>query len=679
MIVMGLMSGTSADGVDAVLVKILGAPPTLQWTILGHTHVAYPPELRSEIFACFRPETSGVDRLCQLNFALGRLLAEAALQAAAEAGLSPNQIDLIGSHGQTVWHNPGQPEPSTLQIGEPAVIAERTGIPVISSFRSRDMAAGGQGAPLVSYVDTLLFSHPERTRAAQNIGGISNATYLPAPGAPGQAFAFDIGPGNMLMDEIARLVSNGQLTCDVDGKLAASGQVHQALLAELMEDEFLHESPPKTTGRERYGVQFAAQVWQRAQALGLANEDLLATLTAFTAESIAQAYRQFLPHFPEEVIVGGGGVYNPTLMAELARRVAPARVLTTQDFGLGPDAKEAAAFAILAYETFHNRPSNLPAATGASGPVLLGSLTPAPRRLEGSRAAVTEARNPHTTDIDQLSVLEVVERINREDLTVAEAVRQELPAIARAVEGIAARMEAGGRLIYVGAGTSGRLGILDASECLPTYNITPDRIISLIAGGDRAIQAAVENAEDDQQAGQADITGLDVGPLDSVVGIAASGSTAYVLQAMSEAKQRGALVISLACNHPSPIADIADIAIAPVVGPEVITGSTRMKAGTAQKMVLNMISTAVMVRLGKTFSNLMVDVQASNAKLRQRTRQILMEAAQVDEQAASDALTASGGELKTAIVAVLAGISPQEARLRLAETGGRVRQALHGA
>lgn len=676
MIIMGLMSGTSADGVDAVLMKILGTPPALQWKVLGHSHVPYAAALRSEIFACFRPESSSVDRLCVLNFSLGRALADAVLVGIREAGLTPADVDYIGSHGQTVWHNPGEPEPSTLQIGEPAVIAERTGIPVVSNFRTRDMAAGGQGAPLVAYVDTLLFAHQQRTRAAQNIGGIANVTYLPSASAPGTAFAFDTGPGNMLMDEAARLVSNGRLTCDLGGQLAAAGHVHAGLLAELMDDPYLRDLPPKTTGRERYGVQFAAQIWERARSLSLSPEDLLATLTAFTAESIAQAYRQFLPQFPADVIVSGGGAYNPTLMAELRARLAPAVVMTSQDFGLGVDAKEAAAFAMLAYETVHNRPGNLPAATGASHPVILGNLTPVPDKLLNIGEGMTEMRNPATEDLDRLETLEMVERFNREDLKVAQAVRLELPAIAQAVEQIAARMETGGRLIYVGAGTSGRLGILDASECPPTFSASPDQVIGLIAGGQRAIQSSVENAEDDEAAGREDITRLKVGEKDSVIGIAASGRTPYVLAAMAEARKQGALVISLACNKPSPMEKLADIVIAPLVGPEVIAGSTRLKAGTAQKMVLNMISTGTMVRLGKTFSNLMVDVQPTNFKLRNRSRKILAQACAISVEAAEAALSANHGNLKSAIVSTLAGISPDQAQQRLAETHGRVRDAL---
>jgi|YNPBryantNP2012_1023418.scaffolds.fasta_scaffold02735_7 anhydro-N-acetylmuramic acid kinase len=404
MIVVGLMSGTSADGTDAAVVELWGAPPALGWRLLKHVAVPHPPELRAEIFAAFRPETGAVDRLCRLNFRLGRAFAEAALAAIAAAGLRPDQVDLIGSHGQTVWHIPAGPDASTLQLGEPAVIAELTGITTISNFRTRDMAAGGQGAPLVPYLDQLLFAHPTLARAVQNIGGIANVTYLPpslppvppnsppfpptlggqggggrGPGGQGEVIAFDTGPGNMLIDYAAGRATAGAWAYDRDGALAAQGRVDEALLAGLMAEPYLKQPPPKTTGRELFGVQFGARVWERAEAAGLAPCDIVATLTAFTARSIAQAYRDFLPRLPDEVIVSGGGARNPMVMAFLRAELPTARVIPSDELGLPADAKEAVAFAVLAYETWHGRPGNLPAATGARRAVVLGSITPGSR------------------------------------------------------------------------------------------------------------------------------------------------------------------------------------------------------------------------------------------------------------------------------------------------------------
>lgn len=377
MIVVGLMSGTSADGTDAAVVRLDGAPPALDWQVLGHTHIEHPAGLREEIFACFRPATGSVDRLCRLNFALGRAFGAAALVAIAEVGLEPSDADLIGSHGQTLWHFPSGCDASTLQLGEPAVIAEMTGLPVVANFRTRDVAAGGQGAPLVAYVDRLLLTHPTRTRAAQNIGGIANVTYLPALARTDQVpFAFDTGPGNMLIDDAAGRASGGVLHFDRDGALAARGRVDEDLLGELLADAYFAQPPPKTTGRERFGEQLGVEIWRRALASGTEVSDVVATVTALTAESIARAYRDFLPEMPDQVIASGGGTRNPTLMAMLRERLPGVDVVTSDLVGLDPEAKEAVAFAVLAYETWHHRPANMPAATGADHPVILGSITP---------------------------------------------------------------------------------------------------------------------------------------------------------------------------------------------------------------------------------------------------------------------------------------------------------------
>ena len=288
----------------------------------------------------------------------------------------------------------------------------------------------------------------------------------------------------------------------------------------------------------------------------------------------------------------------------------------------------------------------------------------------------TEQSNPATAEIDQMSPLEIAQAMNAEDATVAGAVARELPQVARAIEAIAGRLRGGGRLIYMGAGTSGRLGVLDASECPPTFNVSPDLVVGRIAGGPVALTRAAEDSEDSAEAGETDARALGVRTEDAVVGIAASGRTPYVLGAVAYAKQQGALVVGLACNADTPLSRLVDISIAPVVGAEAITGSTRLKAGTAQKMVLNMLSTGTMVLLGKTFGNLMVDVQATNAKLRRRAVEIVSRVTGRNATAAAALLHECDGEVKTAIVVGRAGVTPERARERLAENRGVLRATL---
>ena len=293
-------------------------------------------------------------------------------------------------------------------------------------------------------------------------------------------------------------------------------------------------------------------------------------------------------------------------------------------------------------------------------------------------ALETEKRNPATDAIDRMSALEIARAMNAEDATVAGAVGRELPQIAAAIEGITARLRQGGRLVYMGAGTSGRLGVLDASECPPTFSTPPELVVGWIAGGPEALTRSIEGAEDSTEAGRADAEQRGITGADVLVGIAASGRTPYVLGAVAYAKEQGALTVGLACNSGTPLAKAVDIMIAPVVGPEVIGGSTRLKAGTAQKMVLNMLSTGTMILLGKTYGNLMVDVQPTNGKLRRRAVAIVAQATGLTDMEAETLLRASHDEVKTAIVAALADVTPAAARARLASSGGVVRAAFEG-
>ena len=296
--------------------------------------------------------------------------------------------------------------------------------------------------------------------------------------------------------------------------------------------------------------------------------------------------------------------------------------------------------------------------------------------LQQLNQLITEQRNPNSMQLDSLSAQELVALINREDQQVALAVEKCLPQIASAVEKIVAAFERGGRLVYVGAGTSGRLGVLDASECPPTYGVKPEMVVGLIAGGDHALRHPIEGAEDNVQQGQADLEEIDFSARDVLVGIAASGRTPYVLGALNYAKQLGATTVSIASNPKSKMAEVADIAIETVVGPEVLTGSSRMKSGTAQKLVLNMLTTASMVLIGKCYQNLMVDVQASNEKLKARALKIVMEATECDNEAAANVLAKANGQVKLAILMQLSGLDALEAQSLLDKSNGKLRQAL---
>lgn len=369
--VVGLMSGTSADGIDAAVVRIAGSGTNSVVDLLAFETYPYPPGLRQRVFAAF---DGGVRQICELNFLLGEAFAEAAIGVVESCGMTTQQIDLVGSHGQTIYHIPQAAcgVASTLQIGEPSVIVERLGVPCVYDFRTRDVAAGGDGAPLVPYVDHLLYGQPGRIRWCQNIGGIGNASVVTEDIA--NMLAFDTGPGNMLIDQVVEAITGEAGAIDRDGKLSALGEVDSQLLAELLDHEYLRQPPPKSTGREQFGRVFGEALLHRWPPDRLL--DLLATLVRFTAESIALAYERFIAErLPvHEVVVSGGGVHNQTLMAALKQLFAPIPVFPLEVLGLPSDAKEAVAFAILANEYVAGNPSNVPAATGARRRVVLGKL-----------------------------------------------------------------------------------------------------------------------------------------------------------------------------------------------------------------------------------------------------------------------------------------------------------------
>jgi anhydro-N-acetylmuramic acid kinase len=379
MLIVGLISGTSADGIDAALCEISGAPPRLQARIVHAITHPYPDGFQQRIHNTCLPELSRVDDICQLNAELGEHFAQAVQHVIADAGRSPADVDLIGSHGQTVWHmvQPDGRVTSTLQLTEAAVIAERTAITTVCNFRPRDIAAGGQGAPLTSYADWVLLRHPDHWRAVQNLGGIGNVTFLPPlSDTTSDPLALDTGPSNALIDSAVILITSGRQGYDRDGLLAARGTVDEDWLRALLTHPYYQRQPPKTTGRELFGPPMAAELFAQGRARGLDDSSILATLTALTAASIADAYQHFAPAPVAEVIAGGGGTRNPTLMTMLRQRLDPVPVRTHEDIGLDSDNKEALVFALLAHETWHARPGNHPALTGADHPVVMGQIVP---------------------------------------------------------------------------------------------------------------------------------------------------------------------------------------------------------------------------------------------------------------------------------------------------------------
>lgn len=376
MIVAGVMSGTSADGINVALVDLGGRSKSPVPGLIGHSERPFPKNVRAFILSAMNSAHASVADLARLNFLLGQLYADAIV---ATQRRFRKRAELVGCHGQTLYH---QGEPAsflghvlavTWQTGEGAVIAARMGVPVVSDFRPADMAAGGKGAPLVPFLDFLVYRDRRLGRIAQNIGGIANLTAIPAGAAAKQVVAFDTGPGNMLVDAVTQQLF-GQ-PYDRDGKVAASGRVLEKVLRDLLRQPYFRRKPPKTAGREEFGREFARDFIRRC---GRADRrDVVATATALTACSIADAIRRHLHGKYHELIVSGGGACNPTLMAMLANEVKPLglQLRSSDEFGVPSAAKEAVAFAVLAYETWNRRPSNLPSATGAKKPAILGKIS----------------------------------------------------------------------------------------------------------------------------------------------------------------------------------------------------------------------------------------------------------------------------------------------------------------
>ena len=364
----GLMSGTSLDGVSTALVRLTAPPDPPGAKLVAFRQEPYaPPERGAIIDAMAR----GTPRdLAFLHVALGERFAGAVLSLLAEARVAPRDLAFVASHGQTIWHEPGR---ATLQLGDPAVLAERLGVRVVSDFRARDVAAGGQGAPLVPLADVMLFGHEERGRLLLNIGGMANVTWVPRRGVTAGALAFDTGPGVAVIDAVTRRI-DPDAVCDRDGERARRGRPGQKLLEELLADPYFEQAPPKSTGRERFGIEYADRLLARVRGAGGSENDAVATATALTAASIARAVARWPG---AELVISGGGARNPALVERLATLVQPSPIVLFDHLFFDGEAKEAVAFAFLGHQTILGRPGNLPAATGARGPRVLGHITPA--------------------------------------------------------------------------------------------------------------------------------------------------------------------------------------------------------------------------------------------------------------------------------------------------------------
>lgn len=379
MIVAGVMSGTSADGIDVALVRVLGRGFNLRFDLLGHEHFDYPSKVKQAVLKAMNAASISVAELSRLNFLLGALYADAIRKAQQRTGTG--EIELVGCHGQTIYHQ-GDPAPylgnditCTWQTGEGSVIAARLGVPVVADFRPADMAAGGKGAPLVPFLDYVVFRHRRSGRIVQNIGGIANLSAIPANATPEQVLAFDTGPGNMVIDQLTQLLFDKPF--DHNGTIASQGRVLKAVLTEMLRCPFFRQKPPKTAGREEFGREYAKAFLRPC---GKAKkEDVIATATALTAHSISDAIRDFVVKKGEyrDYIVSGGGSRNLTLMKMLAQEIAEfgLKLRHSDEFGVPSQAKEAIAFALLAYQTWHKQPGNIPSATGAKRPAILGKIS----------------------------------------------------------------------------------------------------------------------------------------------------------------------------------------------------------------------------------------------------------------------------------------------------------------
>lgn len=675
--VIGLMSGTSTDGLDISYVEIYYSNDKFNIKPVFFKTYEYTKEFRKELLEVIDISKVKLNEISDFNFKLGIYFAEKVLDFINEFKIK--EIDLIGSHGHTFYHSIKNGKAiSTLQLGEPSVIAQKTGITTVADFRPADIAANGEGAPLVPFFDQCFFN--EKNIVLQNIGGISNLSYL----SDSNLIAFDNGPGNMVIDSVMKIITNGEKHYDNNGELALKGNVNNELLNILLDNEYFDLQPPKSTGREIFGEHYSKEIFNKAKSLNITHNDIVTTFTYFVSKTIADSYKKFLPNIPDKTIISGGGARNQTIKKFLSELLPDTQILTTEDYGLNSDAKESIAFALLAYCTVFGISNNQKSATGADSDVVMGKICPGKnyKRIilsdyqNSENKQITESRNILSEELDNLTPLKIVELMNQNDYEVVKCVDKAKNEIAKVMQNIIDCFKNDGKLFYIGAGTSGRLGILDASECPPTFKSKPEMVQGIIAGGEKALTTAVEGAEDSAEQGINDVSNRQVSDKDIIVGISANGKARYVLEALKTAKDKGAKTALITCNYfekPEFIDEIIVIS----TGPEVLSGSTRLKAGTATKMVLNMLTTGAFTKIGKVYGNYMVDLNVSNIKLKGRAINIIKSLTKADDNKAEEYLDKAEGSVKLAILMLLKNIDDAEtARLLLNKNNGYLRKVI---
>lgn len=657
----GLMTGTVLDGnIDVALLRTDGE----RIERFGAFRLApYPPGLRDlladtlEAARAWNFEGPEPAIFAEAEDKLTRAQAQAVRELVESEGPGLAALGLVGFHGQTVLHRGAAPcvPGRTRQLGDGALMARILGVPVAFDFRTADVAAGGQGAPLSAIYHAALLKGlgAGGDTAVLNLGGVANVTW--SDGA-GQVVAFDTGPANAPLNDFVRARGLGEM--DRDGALALSGTVDEARLARLLDHPYLSRPWPKSLDR----FDFTA-----AMAEGCSDADGAALLTAFTAAAVGRGL-DLLPQRPRRLVVCGGGRHNPAIMAMLAAR-AGVEAVPAEAAGWRGDAIEAECFAFLAARTRRGLPISFPATTGAPRPMTGGRIAEPP-------GATTETVSPRFAAIDGWPARDLVDGILDGQFAAIAAVQAAAPALARAVEAAAERLAGGGRLVYLGAGTSGRIATQDAVELRPTFDWPAERARVLMAGGPEAFVAAQEGAEDSEADAVAGLDALGIGPADVAIGVAASGRTPFAVAGLRHARGRGALTIGVFNNRGAALGTVCDIPVLLDTGAEFVAGSTRMKAGTAQKAALNAFSTALMVRLGFVWRGQMVEMRPTNAKLRERAEAMVARLTGAEPQAARAALDAAGGVIKVAVVMLAFGLDRDGAGARLAEARGNLRVAM---